>query len=240
MATTASFPRLHSKGKEYCAKLARLVAEGGTDALMKVFNQTHSPHTISTSLKSLSRVLQALLARGVITRAQWDALFPPSGEPASSKHFGIKLLTVLIQNVCGVVPPAKGWASKPRRGDTSEQANIIRVTSYFSDIYEHASSRDIDVFHYFDYWNRITRTLLALGISRSEVEYLQTAPIDADKYLQVLFNWVVLGQEPCVPAATSGKERIEKSQTRNQDKLLGSILKKQERISVREKVRSVA
>lgn len=234
MTTTGSFPRLHSKGKEYCAKLARLIADGGTEALRKVFNQFHPPGMITSNLKSQQRLLQNLSTRGVITKHQWDVLFPPGGEPASSRRFGIKLLTVLIQNVCGVASPVRGWGNKPRKNDSSKQANIVRVTYFFSDIYEHASSRDIDVFHYFDYWNKIARTLLSLGISTNEVEYLQNAPIDTDKYLQVLFNWVVLGQEPCVQETS--KDLIEKRQIPIQDKLLGSIFQKQERVANREKV----
>lgn len=234
MTTSASFPCLHSKGKEYCAKLSRLVAEGGTEALRKVFNQIHPPGKITSSLNSQQRLLQTLLTRGVINKTQWEVLFPPGGEPTSSNRFGIKLLTLLIQNICGVSSPVRGWGSKPRRNDTSKQANVVRVTYFFNDIYEHASSRDIDVFHFFDYWNRITRTLLALGMSKNEVDYLQNSPVDTERYLQVLFNWVVLGQEPCMQQTDENLN--EKQQIPIQDKLLGSILQKQERLASRDKV----
>ncbi|KAJ7382695.1 hypothetical protein OS493_033487 [Desmophyllum pertusum] len=77
MATTAPSPLASSRDKTNGGKLSRLLIEGGTTALRKVFDGLHPPTSLAASLNTNYAILNNLSRRRILNRPQWDKLFPP-------------------------------------------------------------------------------------------------------------------------------------------------------------------
>ena len=113
MATSAPSPLASSVEKTNGAKLSRLLIDGGTTVLRKIFDGHHPPTNLITDLNAHYSILNNLLRRRVLNRQQWEKLFPPSGVAPDSETFDITLLFLLLINICGLTPPLSGWHTKP-------------------------------------------------------------------------------------------------------------------------------
>ena len=105
MATSAPSPLVSSVEKTNGAKLSRLLIDGGTTVLRKIFDGHHPPANLITDLNANYSILNTLLRRRVLNGHQWDKLFPPGGVAPDSKTFDITLLFLLLTNICGLTPP---------------------------------------------------------------------------------------------------------------------------------------
>ena len=127
MAAVATSLLASSVEKTNGAKLSRLLIDGGTTVLRKVFDGYHPPASLAADLDAYYAILNNLYRRRILNGHQWDKLFPPSGVAPDSNTFEITLLFLLLTNICGLFPPPTGWHSKPPASDTSLEANLARI-----------------------------------------------------------------------------------------------------------------
>lgn len=119
-----------SQEKTNGSRLARLLIDGGTEALGKVFHSFIPPSALQTVLNNNLALLEDLKKRGKIFESQWEKLFPSTGLPPDSKTFDITLLHLLLRVICHLTEPVTGWSTMPAETDTSREANIVRI-KYF-------------------------------------------------------------------------------------------------------------
>ena len=127
----------------------------------------------------------------IITKRQWEQLFPPSGDPPVSETFDITLLHLLLRELCSLTAPSTGWHNLPADGDASIEANIVRIKCYRNELC-HSVSTGISKDEFEDKWNVISSALVALGLDQKEVDRLKTEPIDHDTESRVeeeVSNW---------------------------------------------------
>ena len=168
-----------SEEKTNGTRLARLVIDGGTHALRTLFCTMHPPATLQTVLSKNFLRLQTLKLRRAIFDNQWEALFPSSGLPPDAKTFDITLLHLLLREICYLAGPATGWNNLPIDSDVSSDANIVRIKCYRNELC-HSISTGITNAEFKDKWDKISSTLVALGLDQKEIDRLKTEPIDHD------------------------------------------------------------
>ena len=188
---TAKFTLQCSQPETNGAKLSRLIVDGGTEAIRRVLERHYpTPELLAQGLRSYHTTLLDLLRRRILNDTQWYLLFPKGGDLPNLRNFDITLLFVLIRNVCGLSPPSTGWNAEPLATDNSQEANIVRMKWYRNEIYAHASSTSVDTAVFESCWKNVSEALVALGIDREEIERLKLTSLDAERYLQLLGDWV--------------------------------------------------
>ena len=184
-------PALYSSvEKTNGAKLSRLLIDGGTKVLRKVFNSYHSPANLVASLNSNYVALNNLLKKRVLHKTQWDQLFPPAGGGVPDANtFDITLLFVLLTNICGLHPPPSGWHTKPPPTDLSLEANLARMKYFRNELYGHVTTTGLDTATFTVLWNEISAVLVILGHDKAEIDRLKAECGGEKDYLNVLFEW---------------------------------------------------
>ena len=182
MAEKSKERKVNLEEKENFTRLNRLLAEKGTEALRNQFDAKHSPADLPVVLNSNRDSLLKLKSEfNVINGHQWDLLFPPSGNPPSSKTFDITLLTVLLQNICFLPPPTTGWTAMPPATDNSLQANVTRMRILRNEIYDHVFTAQVDNTTFRNLWERISVLLIVLGIPEEDVRYWRSCRLDTEE-----------------------------------------------------------
>ena len=189
MANAAPSPLASSREKTNGTKLSRLVIDGGTTVLRKIFDQHHPPANLSSSLTANYSILQNLLRRRVLNGHQWDKLFPPGGRIPDSNTFDITLLFLLLTNICGLSPPLTGWHTKPSPGDNSLEANLARVKFFRNELYGHVTFTGVDATSFSSFWQEISTTLYSLGLDQAEIDRLKAEQGGEEDYLDALIEW---------------------------------------------------
>ena len=189
MANAAPSPLASSREKTNGTKLIRLVIDGGTTVLRKIFDQHHPPANLSSSLTANYSILQNLLRRRVLNGHQWDKLFPPGGRIPDSNTFDITLLFLLLTNICGLSPPLTGWHTKPSPGDNSLEANLARVKLFRNELYGHVTSTGVNATSFSTFWQEISTTLYSLGLDQAEIDRLKAEHGAEEDYLDALIEW---------------------------------------------------
>ena len=189
MATTAPSPLASSVEKTNGAKLSRLLIDGGTTVLRKIFDGHHPPANLITDLNANYPILNNLLRRRILNGHQWDKLFPPGGVPPDSNTFDITLLFLLLTKICGLTPPPSGWHTKPPSSDTSHEANLARVKFYRNVLYGHVTTTGVDTPTFSALWTEISGVLVSLGLDQAEVDRLKAEKGGEQDYIDVLIDW---------------------------------------------------
>ena len=189
MATSASSPLASSVEKINGAKLSRLLIDGGTTVLRKIFDSHHPPANLIPDLNANYPILNNLLRRRVLNGHQWDKLFPPGGVPPDSNTFDITLLFLLLTKICGLTPPPSGWHTKPPSSDTSHEANLARVKFYRNVLYGHVTTTSVDTPTFSALWTEISGVLVSLGLDQAEVDRLKAEKGGEQDYIDVLIEW---------------------------------------------------
>ena len=189
MATAAPSPLASSVEKTNGAKLSRLLIDGGTTVLRKVFDGFHPPATLAADLNACYSTLNNLLRRKILNRHQWDQLFPPGGAAPDSSTFDITLLFLLLTTICGLSPPPSGWHKKPPPSDTSREANLARVKYFRNVLYGHVSTTGVDTPTFNALWQEISASLVALGLNQDEMDRLKAERGGEEDYLDALLEW---------------------------------------------------
>ena len=184
-------PALYSSvEKTNGAKLSRLLIDGGTKVLRKVFNSYHSPANLVAALNSNYVTLNNLLKKRVLHKTQWDQLFPPGGGGVPDANtFDITLLFVLLTNICGLHPPPSGWHTKPPPTDLSLEANLARMKYFRNELHGHVTTTGLDTATFTVLWNEISAVLVVLGHDQAEIDRLKAECGGEEDYLNVLFAW---------------------------------------------------
>ena len=189
MATAAPSPLASSVEKTNGAKLSRLLIDGGTTVLRKIFDGHHPPANLITDLNANYPILNNLLRRRILTGHQWDKLFPPGGVPPDSNTFDITLLFLLLTKICGLTPPPSGWHTKPPSSDASHEANLARVKLYRNILYGHVTTTGVDTPTFSALWTEISGVLVSLGLDQAEVDRLKAEKGGEQDYIDVLIEW---------------------------------------------------
>ena len=189
MATAAPSPLASSVEKTHGAKLSRLLIDGGTTVLRKIFDGHHPPANLAADLNANKSILSNLLKKKVLHKPQWDKLFPPGGVAPDSNTFDITLLFLLLTNICGLTPPPSGWHTKPPPSDTSHEANLARVKRYRNIVYGHVTTTGVDTPTFSALWTEISGVLVSLGLDQAEVDRLKAEKGGEQDYIDVLIEW---------------------------------------------------
>ena len=168
-----------SQEKTNGTKLVRLVIDGGTHALRTFLHTIYPPGVLQAALASSVGTLKVLKSRKAIFDSQWESLFPSSGDPPDSETFDITLLHLLLREICYLLPPLTGWNNLPLDSDVSPEAHIVRIKCFRNELC-HSISTGITNAEFEDKWNKISKSLVALGLDQKEVDRLKTKPIDHD------------------------------------------------------------
>ena len=191
MATVTPSPLASSVEKTNGAKLSRLLIDGGTTVLRKIFDGHHPPANLITDLNANYPILNNLLRRRVLNGHQWDKLFPPGGVAPDSQTFDITLLFLLLTYICGLTPPPSGWHTKPPPSDTSHEANLARVKRYRNVLYGHVTTTGVDTPTFSALWTEISGVVVRLGLDQAEVDRLKAEKDGEQDDIDVLIEWVV-------------------------------------------------
>ena len=189
MASSSPSPLASSLKKTNGAKLSRLLVDGGTMVLRKIFDRYHPPANLQANLNANYGTLNNLLRRRVLHQPQWDLLFPPGGATPDSNIFDISLLFLLLTSICGLSPPPSGWHTKPSASDTSVEANLARLKFFRNELYGHVSTTGMDTPTFSALWKEISAVLVALGLPQAEIERLKAEYCGEEDFLDVLFEW---------------------------------------------------
>ena len=189
MASVAPSPLASSVEKTNGAKLSRLLIDGGTTVLRKIFDGHHPPANLAADLNANKSILSSLLKKKVLHKPQWDKLVPPGGVAPDSNTFDITLLYLLLTNICGLTPPPSGWHTKPPPSDTSHEANLARVKFYRNILYGHVTTTGVDTPTFSALWTEISGVLVALNLNQAEVDRLKAEKGGEQDYIDVLIEW---------------------------------------------------
>ncbi len=160
-------------------RLARLLIDGGTQALIGLLHSFIPPSSLQIVLNNNSALLLNLKKNRKIFDGQWEKLFPSSGDPPDSKTFDITLLHLLLREICHLIEPATGWHTMPADTDNSLEANIVRIKCFRNEMC-HSISTEIPKDEFDEKWNKIAHSLVALGLDQQEIDHLKTKTIDHD------------------------------------------------------------
>ncbi|XP_046857561.1 uncharacterized protein LOC124450953 [Xenia sp. Carnegie-2017] len=171
------------------SRLSKLLINIGTQALKEKFQTLLNPLNLAAKFNdpSTKSKLTSLKFK-VISKKQWNLLYPSTGSP-DIKNFDISLLTVLLRNICGLSAPHGGW-NNPSSSDTSISANIARIKFYRNEVYGHITKTSVDESEFERLWDEISKALVGLGIQQTEIDELKKAPLSPDevKYIEILKN----------------------------------------------------
>ena len=189
MAAAAPSPLASSVEKTNGAKLSRLLIDGGTSVLRKVFDGYHPPAKLAAHLNACYSVLYNLYYIKVLNNDQWNKLFPPGGVAPDSNTFDITLLFILLTNICGLSRPRWWWNTNPHPSDISPEANLARIKFYRNTLYGHITTTGIDTPTFSRLWKEISAPLVALGLHQTEIDRLKAERSGEEKCLQALRDW---------------------------------------------------
>ena len=182
-------PLASSKEKTNGAKLSRLIIDGGTTVLRRVFDTHNPPANLAADLNSCYSILNNLLRRRILNGHQWDKLFPVGGAAPDSNTFDITLLFLLLTNICRLTPPHTGWHCKPPPSDTSREANLARIKFFRNQLYGHITTTGVDELMFNALWQEISAVLVSLGLSQAEVDRLKAERCGEEDYVDALRDW---------------------------------------------------
>ena len=189
MASSSPSPLASSVEKTNGAKLSRLLIDGGTMVLRKIFDRYHPPANLQANLNANYGTLNNLLRRRVLHKPQWHQLFPPGGATPDSNTFDITLLFLLLTNICGLSSPPWGWHTNPSASDTSVEANLARIKFFRNKLYGHVSTTGVDTPTFSALWQEISAVLVALGLRQAEIDRLKAECCGEEDILDALFAW---------------------------------------------------
>ena len=189
MATASPSSLAPSSETTNGVKLRRLLVDGGTTVLRKVFDGIHPPTKLAAKLHFNNSTLDDLFARGILTEQQRELLFPSDGSKPDSKTFDITLLFLLLTEISGLSPPGRtGWNHKPQAKNKSLPANLVRIKLFRNKLI-HTPETRIDTGSFDKLWKEISGVLVSLGLDQAEINKLKTERCGKEDYLDVLFQW---------------------------------------------------
>ena len=173
-------------------KLTRLIVDGGTEALRKVFKGIH-PGNLQAVLNPHKTALENLRIgrswKKLIQPNQLQLLYPAAPNQANLNDLDITLLCVLLRNICGLSPPPLGWDDEPDAADVSTQADIVRIKRFRNERFGHIANTNVSATDFKTYWAEISSPLVRLGIDQAEVDRLENEVCGDEEVRRVLNEW---------------------------------------------------
>ena len=168
-------------------KLMRLILDGGTEALRKVFRGIH-PGNLQVVLSVNKGILSKIKGR-IINQKQWDKLYPFPPKQPGINEFDITLLCVLLRNICGLSPPGSGWNNIPNVSDHTREADIIRIKLFRNERFGHIPKTAVSIADFKIFWVEISAPLVRLGIDQKEIDRLANEHCSEEEVTRVLKEW---------------------------------------------------
>ena len=169
-------------------KLNILLINGGTDGLRRAFDGMVPPAKLQQFLTNKKPEIEKLNKKRILTKSQWDKLYPPVPGTPASKHFDISLLYVLLRSLCGLLEPATGWGAKPSPTDRSVEG-AVEMIHWYRNRCGHALMVDVDESSFETSWQEISEAIKILGGDSSRVENLKATPLFASHSLERLVKF---------------------------------------------------
>ena len=167
------------------ARLCLVLLNVGCQVFREVFNRIHHPTKLQAVLSSypVHSFLETLYKGNtkILNSTQWGNLYPNDPSSVSSINFDITLLTVLLENICNLSPPATGWDNVPPVEEQSIEADIIRVRYLRDLVYGNGMTTSANDMMFSTYWQKIRDTLVRLGgVSYgATIDKMKTVMIDS-------------------------------------------------------------
>lgn len=139
MASTPGFDEIDFTLYKNITRIARLLVGEGTNLLREFFNLMCPPNTLPLILKFPKTVNR--LQSAVITRAQWDCLYPSLGVTVDSTDFDFSLLLTSLMTICEITPPDAGWDALPETTNQSTAADLARISCYGRSLFSHLANK---------------------------------------------------------------------------------------------------
>ena len=168
-------------------KLMRLILDGGTEALRKVFQGIHTGN-FQVVLAGNKHSLSKLKGR-IINQKQWDKLYPTSPKKPDINEFDISLLCVLLRNISGLSPPGSGWDKMPNVSDHTREADIIRIKLFRNERFGHIPRAAVSMKDFEKFWAEISAPIVRLGIDQKEIDRLENEECGDEEVSRVLKEW---------------------------------------------------
>ncbi|XP_020914626.1 E3 ubiquitin-protein ligase DZIP3 [Exaiptasia diaphana] len=193
------------------SRLCKLLIDGGTHVLRKIFDGKHPPHDLKKHLmdRRNHRILKNLKTTNILRGDQWSKLYPSVDAPTSGS-FDITLLSLLLRNICNLPTPANGWSNEPAATSISQEDDIVRVKLYRNKL-SHISEPALSDADFNKYWNDIETVLLRLGADMAAIDSLRTQsmdPEDEEYYNECLKEWAK-NEERLLQAIHGLEEKME-------------------------------
>ncbi|XP_046858502.1 uncharacterized protein LOC124451946 [Xenia sp. Carnegie-2017] len=172
------------------SRLSKLLINKGTQALkitLQIIINLQSSNLKDKLNDPSTKSKLTPLKFKVISKEQWNLLYPSTGSP-DIEHFDISLLTVLLRNICCLTAPHSGWNNLPSSSDTSISANIARIKFYRNEVYGHITTTSLKDSEFEYLWQEISKALVGLGIQQTEIDELKEARLSRDEanYIEML------------------------------------------------------
>lgn len=121
--------------RECLFRLLTLIIDGGTEVLRNIFDQRLHGMSLSAFLGLEKKRIESLKRQKAITKAQFELLYPPSGQPPTSKDFDISLIISLLTNIksLGLNQNYIQFVS-PRPTDLSREADLSRLRGFRNEV----------------------------------------------------------------------------------------------------------
>lgn len=121
--------------RECLFRLQTLIVDGGTEVIRNLFDQRLHGAVLKVFLAKEKNTLKILKQQKIITKTQYDFLYPPSGQTPSSADFDITLIICLLRNI-----PSLGlnhsflWNVPPLPADLSLEADLCRLKGFRNEV----------------------------------------------------------------------------------------------------------
>jgi hypothetical protein len=150
------------------AKLYRILIGKGTEILREMFDKNCPPFELPEVLQRKKySVIKRLQKKSIVNRDEWNLLYPASGD-SDSKKFDFRLLSVLLEHICGLKPQETKWYEMPNDTDRSQKANLVRIKLYIQWL-THLPQFGVSTRKFKDLWPKISKALFELGVSETEI-----------------------------------------------------------------------
>ena len=159
-------------------RLIKLIDDGGKETLRNVFLNIY-PEDLQNVLKKHQSTLYKLFKKRKISKEYWCQLYPKAPKKPNIQKFDIKLLFILLRNICDLSPPAKtGWNNMPCSSDDSPQANIVRIKLFRCNFFGQFFGMGVSLLDFEARWAEVSSALLCLGYSQGEIDSLKDKEIE--------------------------------------------------------------
>ena len=178
-----------SEEKTYGWKLMRLIVDGGTEELRKIFLNIHPGNLHHVLASNYSTLYPLYNPKKIITQPQWNKLYPHPPRIPNIQEFDITLLVILLRNICSLSAPSTGWNARPGLADKSREANIVRIRLFRNNFFGHVPGTAVSRLDFHKSWGEVSSTLLGLGLSQVDIDRLEDEECGEEEVNRVREKW---------------------------------------------------